>query len=296
MTKRALLLINRHARQGQKNFAQAVEILNDLDFELLTVPLKKAGQLRSIVREYGDRVDLVIIGGGDGTLNAIVDSLVEMQLPLGILPLGTANDLARTLSIPNTISEACQVIAEGEVKYIDLGWVNGKHFFNVASVGLSVKITQNLSKDSKRRWGILAYVFSAIQAIGQTRPFKAEIRCQGESIKVKTIQIAIGNGRYYGGGMAVVEDAKIDDQRLDLYSLELEYCWQIFPLLRRLRTGRHHLLPWVRILQGEEIEIHTRKPYTINTDGELTVATPATFRVIPRALAVLSPSADRLVE
>ena len=106
MTKRALLLINRHARQGQKNFAQAVEILNDLDFELLTVPLKKAGQLRSIVREYGDRVDLVIIGGGDGTLNAIVDSLVEMQLPLGILPLGTANDLARTLSIPNTVSEA----------------------------------------------------------------------------------------------------------------------------------------------------------------------------------------------
>ena len=293
MTKRALLLINRHARQGQKNFAQAVEILNDLDFELLTVPLKKAGQLRSIVREYGDRVDVVIVGGGDGTLNAIVDSLVEMQLPLGILPLGTANDLARTLSIPNTVSEACQVIAEGEVKYIDLGWVNGKHFFNVASVGLSVKITQNLSKNSKRRWGILAYAFSAIQAIGQTRPFKAEIRCQGESIKVKTIQIAIGNGRYYGGGMAVVEDAKIDDQRLDLYSLELEYCWQIFPLLRRLKAGRHHLLPWVRILQGEEIEIHTRKPYTINTDGELTVATPATFRVIPRALAVLSPSVDR---
>ncbi|MHC5722287.1 MAG: diacylglycerol kinase family protein, partial [Nostoc sp.] len=91
--------------------------------------------------------ELVIIGGGDGTLNAAVDALVDTQLPLGILPLGTANDLARTLEIPNSLSEACKIIAYRNLHRIDLGWVNGKHFFNVASLGLSVKITERLTKE-----------------------------------------------------------------------------------------------------------------------------------------------------
>lgn len=290
MAKRALLLINRHARKGQDSLAQAVAQLHDLDVELIIVPIKSPQQLPELIRQHRDRIDLVIVGGGDGTLNAVADTLIETKLPLGILPLGTANDLARTLSIPQSIPQACRVIAEGQLKYIDLGWVNGKHFFNVASMGLSVKITQNLSKGSKRRWGILAYGFTALQVIRQTRPFQAEIVVNGESIQVKTIQIAVGNGRYYGGGMAITDDATIDDQRLDLYSLEIQHWWQIFPLLWMLPKGRHGILPWVRTLQGQEIDVYTRKKRSINTDGEITTSTPAQFRVVPHALGVLMPN------
>jgi YegS/Rv2252/BmrU family lipid kinase len=289
MSKRVLLLVNRYARQGQKSLALAVDVLNDLEFELIVVPVKKQEQLPAIVRQYGGQVDLVIVGGGDGTLNAIVDSLVEMALPLGILPLGTANDLARTLNLPQTIPEACQVIAGSYQKYIDLGWVNGKHFFNVASLGLSVEITAQLSHGMKRRWGILAYGLTALQAIAQTRPFRATILTEAGETQVKTIQIAIGNGRYYGGGMAVAEDAAIDDQRLDLYSLELQHWWQTFPLIWHLPQGRQHRLPWVRAMRGETFEIQTRKPRSINTDGELTTVTPAIFRVVPQALGVFVP-------
>ena len=289
MTKRALLLVNRHSRQGQRRFAQAVDVLNDLGFELITVPIKNPEHLPQLVRQKGANVDLVIVGGGDGTLNAVADSLVEMELPLGILPLGTANDLARTLKIPSTVTQACQVIANGHIKYIDLGWVNGKYFFNVASLGLSVEITGKLSQGAKRRWGVLAYAFTALQVISQTRRFQAEIAVNGESIRVKTIQITVGNGRFYGGGMAVAQDATIDDQRLDLYSLELKHWWQIFPLLWRLPQGQQGVLPWVRTLEGETVEIYTRKSYPINTDGEITTGTPATFRVIPHALGVLVP-------
>lgn len=292
MAKRALLLVNRQARKGKKSLAQAVEILDDLDFELITAPIKKPQQLSDCISQYEKQIDMVIVGGGDGTLNAVVNILVGKQLPLGILPLGTANDLARTLSIPQSISEACQVIADGKLKYIDLGWVNGKYFFNVASLGLSVGITQKLSQGSKSQWGILAYALTALQVIGKTRPFHAQIRAQDRAIRVRTIQIAIGNGRYYGGGMPIVNDAAIDDRRLDLYSLELQHWWQIFSLLWTLPQGRQHSLPWVRTLEGEEIEIRTGKPYRINTDGELTVSTPATFRVIPRALAVFTPTPD----
>ena len=289
MSHRALLLVNRHARHGDKQLSAAIDQLKTLDLELLEESTENAGQLGELIRRYQHQVDLVIVGGGDGTLNAAVDALVETGLPLGILPLGTANDLARTLEIPNSLPEACNIIANGQVRRIDLGWVNGKHFFNVASLGLSVQITKKLTKEVKRRWGVFAYAITALQVILQIRPFRAEIRINGESIKVKTVQIAVGNGRYYGGGMAVVQDATIDDQRLDLYSLELKHWWQFIALLPAMRGGTHTNWRDVRALSGQKIQVYTRKPRPINTDGEITTHTPAEFRVIPQALAVLVP-------
>ena len=135
MSHRALLLVNRHARQGDKGVSEAIDQLKSLDFEVLEEAIENPQHLPEVIRHYQHQVDLVIIGGGDGTLNAAVDALVETQLPLGILPLGTANDLARTLEIPNSLPEACKIIARGKIRRIDLGWVNGKHFFNVASLG-----------------------------------------------------------------------------------------------------------------------------------------------------------------
>lgn len=294
VSSRALLLINRHARQGQQGLLEAIDCLKELGFDLIEESTEHPKHLYEVILRYQHEVDLVIVGGGDGTLNAAVDALVETQLPLGILPLGTANDLARTLNIPNSLSEACKIIAYGELRRIDLGLVNNKYFFNVASLGLSVKITQRLTKEVKRRWGIFAYTATALQVIYESRPFSAEIRINGKSFSGKTVQIAVGNGRYYGGGMTVAPDATIDDEKLDLYSLEIEHWWQIIPLLPAMRKGQHVHWRSVRALQGKEIEIYTRKPRPINTDGEITTYTPAHFQVIPKAIAVLVPPTETL--
>ncbi|MBW4612276.1 MAG: lipid kinase [Desmonostoc vinosum HA7617-LM4] len=287
---RALLLVNRHARQGQQRLEEAIHHLETLGFNLIEESTEDPKHLSEVILRYQNQVDLVIVGGGDGTLNAAVDGLVDTKLPLGILPLGTANDLARTLGIPNSLAEACRIIAYGEQRRIDLGWVNDKHFFNVASLGLSVKITQRLTTEVKRRWGILAYAATALQVVWEARPFRAEIIINGQSIRVKTVQIAVGNGRYYGGGMAIVHDATIDDQRLDLYSIEIKHWWQIILILPAMRQGRHINSRNVRALHGQEIRVNTRKPRPINTDGEITTYTPAHFRVIPKAVTVLVPS------
>ncbi|MBD2340372.1 lipid kinase [Calothrix sp. FACHB-156] len=293
MSPRALLLVNHHARQGQKRLTEAIQCLQERGLDLIEESTENPKRLTEIIQHYRNQVDLVIVGGGDGTLNAAVDGLVDTQLPLGILPLGTANDLARTLEIPNSLPEACKIIASGEQRRIDLGWVNGKHFFNVASMGLSVRITERLTKEAKRRWGVFAYVATALQVIWESRPFSAEIRMNGESIRVRTVQIAVGNGRYYGGGMAVVHDATIDDQRLDLYSLEIKNWWQIILLLPSMREGKHIKWREVRAYQGQEMEVYTRKPRPINTDGEITTYTPAHFRVIPKAVSVFVPPAPQ---
>lgn len=289
MVRRALLLVNRNARKGQAQLEAAISQLNALGFELLEAPTDRSSRLAETIREYRDRVDLIIVGGGDGTLNAAVEGLIEAKLPLGILPLGTANDLARTLGIPSTLPEACQVIANGNKQQIDLGWVNGKYFFNVASLGLSVQITRGLTKTAKRRWGVFAYAATAFQVLWKSRRFKAEIVCDGRSQKVKTVQIAVGNGRYYGGGMAVAEDAAIDDERLDLYSLEIDHWWQMALALPALRRGTHTQSRWVQSWQGKEIFVYVPKAKSINTDGEITTTTPAHFKVVPKALTVLVP-------
>ncbi|MDJ1178019.1 lipid kinase [Roseofilum sp. BLCC_M91] len=289
MTRQALFLINTHSRRGKHSREEAIAYLEHHGFELCAVSPSNYQELPQVIREYGPQMDLVIIGGGDGTLNGAVDALVEIQRPLGILPMGTANDLARTLQIPLSIPAACRAIANGKLHQIDLGWVNGKYFFNVASLGLSVKITDGLSHQSKGRWGIVAYALSALKVLAQSRLFDAEIREGDRSHRVKTIQIAIGNGRYYGGGMAIAHDAAIDDQRLDLYSLGLEHWWQILAIFPAIYHGRYHTLPGVLSLNGTELHVYTRHALPINTDGELTTTTPAHFRVIPKALSIFIP-------
>jgi diacylglycerol kinase (ATP) len=285
----ALFIINRHARQGQQQAEFAAAQLRSLGFMLREEEPGSPQHLAEIIHQYHDLVDLAIIGGGDGTLNAAISALVETKLPLGILPLGTANDLARTLEIPTNLTAACQIIAAGKTQAIDLGRVNQQYFFNVASLGLSVQITHNLTKDVKRRWGVLAYAVTALKVLFRSRPFRAKIHTGETTHDVKTVQIAVGNGRFYGGGMAVAADAAIDDQRLDLYTLEIDHWWQMIALFPALRRGQHTATDWANAWQGQEFLVTTRRPKAINTDGEITTATPAHFQLVPQALRVFVP-------
>lgn len=288
--RRALLLVNRKSRQGQTQLAGVLESLRARGFELLSVAAGP-GELGEAIRRHAVRADLVIIGGGDGTLNAAADALAETRLPLGILPLGTANDLARTLGLPTGVAEAAEVIAGGRLHDIDLGRVNGKHFFNVASIGLSVQVTRCLSRAVKRRWGRLGYAVACLDALRSARIFRADIRHDGRQMRLRSIQIAVGNGRHYGGGMTIAEDAAIDDQRLDLYSIAPRSLWQLVLLAPALRRGSHGRFDGVHVLKARRIEIDTGRPMPINTDGELTAWTPAQFELVPAALAVYVPAA-----
>ncbi|WP_338438668.1 lipid kinase [Synechococcus elongatus] len=290
LKRRALLLVNRRSRRGRRLLRPAIAQLEAAGLELVQPLLSRHSDYSDVIVAHRDRVDLVIVGGGDGSLNAAARGLVETQLPLGVLPLGTANDLARTLALPTDLNQACQVIAQGQTQAIDLGWVNGYYYFNVASLGLSVKITQGLTSGVKRRWGVLAYALVALRSLWRFRPFRAEIRVGDRVRQTKTVQIAVGNGRYYGGGLAIAHDAAIDDQRLDLYSLSIDHWWQIIPLLPALYHGRYPTPLTEQCGPGETIEIRTRRHRHINTDGEIHTTTPARFRVIPQALRIFVPA------
>jgi diacylglycerol kinase (ATP) len=290
--RRALLLVNRKGSSARKCRTQLAEGLRALaaagiaaEAELLPDPSRIPTEIRDRAADY----DLLILGGGDGTLSHALDAVLASGLPLGILPMGNANDLARTLGIPSNTVPACEVIAGGLRRRIDVGWINGTHFFNVASIGLSVNIARRLTNDRKHRWGVLAYLACAWEAAHEQPSFHAQIVCDGMAVEIRTMQVAVGNGRHYGGGMTIVEDAAIDDHRLDLYALPRMRAWRLLALLPVLRWGWHRPVESILSLHGREISVATSRPMDVNVDGEVRSRTPAEFHVVSSALDVFVP-------
>lgn len=292
MPSRALFLVNPRARKGAEGADEIEAHLRSLGLDLLVERSEDPSRFQELTRRHLGRIDRVIVGGGDGSLNAAVQPLIECGLPLGIIPLGTANNLARTLGIPFDPEAACAVIASGHRRRIDLGWVNHQYFCTTASLGLSVRITEELSADAKRRWGPLAYALTAIRVIRRARPFHADIACDGSNRRTRTVQIVVGNGRFYGAALAVAEDATIDDARLDLYSLEIDHWWELLKLAPSLKRGTHGKRPEVETLRATAFTIRTRTPMAVDMDGEVGTETPAQFRVVPKALDVFVPAPE----
>jgi YegS/Rv2252/BmrU family lipid kinase len=288
---RAVLIVNNESRTGAAALPAAVEALRSRSIEVIQPDCRRRQDVSALIRKHCAGADCAIIAGGDGTINAAADGLAETGLPLGILPTGTANDLARTLGIPADVDRAIDIIAAGHRHRIDLGRVNGHPFFNVASLGLSADLAILLTRDVKRRFGRLGYMLTAIRVLLRARPFRAVISAGDRAARVWTLQIAVGNGRFYGGGNVVERSAAIDDRRLDIYSLEFRRAWKLALLARSFRSGEHGAWEQVRTLKARELEVVTRRSRPVNADGEIVTRTPARFTIEPGAVTVLAPEA-----
>lgn len=287
--RRLLMVINRGSRSGGQAVGIAASRLSAAGFDLVMSAPNSPHEVAPWIEAHADGAEAVVVAGGDGTLNSAAPALVKTGLPLGIIPAGTANDLARTLNLPLDMEAAADVIAAGHRRTIDIGEVNGHKFFNVASVGLSADLARELNGEIKRRYGRLSYAITAARVLAKARPFGAVIVSPEGAVRVRTLQIAVGNGRYYGGGMAVEHTAEIDDAHLDLYSLEFTRVWKLLALAYDFRKGRHGLWREVRASRGPSFEIRTRKPRPVNADGELVTFTPARFALLQKAVTVFAP-------
>jgi len=294
--RRVLLTLNPHSRNGDSGKESLVVALKQLGVEFIeqapSDPQRLSETLGRLDREHLPP-DRILVGGGDGTINRLLPQLLAAALPVGIIPLGTANDLARTLGIPEDPVEAVRIAATGRSETIDLGMVNGKLYANVASIGLGPKVTERLSGELKQSLGVFGYPRILLNAYRESKPFHCRISVDGTPAKrLRTLHLAVGNGRFYGGGTAVFEDAAIDDRRLDLFSLSPIPLWRLLTLAPWLRYGRHRVLEEVWTAHGTSIEVTTSHKLAISADGELVSETPARFELLPRALEVCVPSVD----
>ena len=232
--------------------------------------------------------DLIVLGGGDGTVSSVVDVLAHREVPMGLLPLGTANDFARTLHIPTDLEQACRTIARGHIVDIDLGLSGSNYYVNRASVGIGALVAQAMSPALKRRVGVLAYPVATVKAFARHRPFRARLVFPDGDHEPREysrlLQVSVANGRYFGGGQIAAPDSGIDDSTLDVSVIRQGGLLDLVDVLRNLRSGGG----------GEHfrtrcVELDTLPELQVNVDGEVVADTPQRFSVARNALHVVVP-------
>jgi YegS/Rv2252/BmrU family lipid kinase len=287
-----LVLINRCARKGAVDTDRLIEVfLRNGGRALIHFP-DNPDRMGELIGDLAPGCRAVVIGGGDGSVNAALKPIMAAGKPLGILPLGTANDLARTLSIPTALESAVEVATRGDLRAVDVGLVNGNLFMNAAHVGLGSRVTAALGAGSKSRWGVLAYLGAVWRAVRGIHPFRADIATLTTRQELRTIGVAVGNGRHYGGGMTM-QNAAIDDHLLHVYSLRPMPVGELIPVLFRLRRGTYAEHEKVDVLAADRLEVRTSRPRWVTVDGERRTRTPARFQVLRSALQVRVPNTGK---
>jgi diacylglycerol kinase (ATP) len=278
---RALLVVNPNARRGRELHA------------LLHRELESHGI--DVVRELGEPspgggpgVDAIVAAGGDGTLVHVIRRAMAYGVPVGLIPLGTFNELARTLGIPLDVAGACATIAAGHERTIDVACVNGVYYLNEASIGISSRIARLQLPENKRRFGLMAIVATALQAFVHSRPIRVEIVHDGGRNRFKTVQLTVANSHRFGG-FFYVADAAIDDGWLDLYSVEIDGVKEAFSVARAILSGKRQTVPGLRTYRSVAFDVITKTRHRITADGEPAGRTPARFEIVPKALRVFTP-------
>jgi YegS/Rv2252/BmrU family lipid kinase len=284
-----LLITNPGSRSGDGNIDYAAERLGGQGrVEVIRPERPKA--LPEAILERGTDFDRIVLGGGDGTINLALDALLQLDKPFGILPLGTANDLARSLKIPRNLEGAVDVIVEGHLRRLDAARVNDVSFINAIGVGLGPQMTREMDAESKSKLGVLAYLKGIVQAMERQPVFRARIQSEDRVREGEYVQITIANGIHYGGGMTIADDAKLDDGRLDVLLVPKQSHWSLLGNALRFKTGLTRAADALTHWRCKELSIETSETMDVTADGEFLTETPLECRVIPSCLSVYAPA------
>jgi diacylglycerol kinase (ATP) len=244
------------------------------------------------------REGLLIVAGGDGTINDVVNGLGRADFPegvtLGILPAGTGNDLAATLCIPEDPGLAEDVIRQNRQRRLDVARVRsegiGERFFiNVATGGLGAEISDANDEELKKRWGKLSYLRASLEVARDFDVRDLTLYLDGEERRVKAVNIAVGNCRYTGGGWPATPKANPEDGLLDVVVIEALGVADLLELAPAALSESDYLdSDGVLFVRAKEIRIETQPPgLEFTADGEIIGNEPARFSILPQALNVL---------
>lgn len=303
MQRRFLVITNPAAAAGQ---AQARldglqlrlhQLTSDLRFVVTTAP----GHAVELARAAADDFDLVIAVGGDGTVREVASGLVSNPAPravLGILPIGTGNDVAAQLGLAD-VDAALAALATGIARPLDVieaclterARPAVQHALLFAAAGFAADLLRLTGPTVKRWFGQrLSYSVGFFRALRHYRPPLMRVRADGREFAGRMLHVGAGNSEWVGGGaMRLSPGARMDDGRLELCLIEalsrLEVLWRFPQLVRGTFPGH----PKVRYFPGRELEIQSDPPVPLALDGDVVGQTPATFRLLPGALRIVTP-------
>ncbi len=245
---------------------------------------------RELARAAARAGEIAAAMGGDGLIGAVADGLRDSGGVLGVLPGGRGNDFGRVLGIPLEPGAACDVLAHGVVRELDLGAVGSSTFIGIASCGFDSDANR-IANETRVFRGNLVYVYGALRALAAWRPATFEVSLDGGPKRAFTgYSVAAANSKAYGGGMLLAPEASLEDGLLDVVIVEQVPKHRFLRFLPTVFKGEHVRQSNVHVLRAGEVEISASRPFTMYADGDPIAQLPATVRALPHAMRVLVPA------
>jgi diacylglycerol kinase (ATP) len=290
LPKRLLVLFNPNAHSGTDSAAHSTfeEKLRAAGFDVVMKRLDKKGGVEAAMADAGDGFDCVVVGGGDGTMGSALPAILKADLPMGVWPLGTANDFARSLGIENEDATVASLVA-GHERCIDVADVNGHYFINNVTIGLPAEAAAGLTHELKARLGVLATVALVPMLWQHAKPFDVEIEADGRIEHRRIVAALVGSGEYEGG--FPVKYSGLADGKLHLGVCRANSRWAIFPILFDVALKRAAQSRRIDVFPAKHVILRcSTKQQRIGADGDIVTQTPAEITLHPAALRVLAPS------
>ncbi|MBY4038415.1 diacylglycerol kinase [Rhodococcus fascians] len=288
MTRSVTVLTNPTAGGGRAVHAarRAVTRLRERELDVSTVEGRTAGDaLELLKRAVGRGTDAVVAVGGDGVVNLALQVIAGTDTPLGLIPAGTGNDLARTLGVPlDDPTRAADLVVDGVVTSIDLGRVGTRWFGTVLSSGFDSLVTE---RAGRLQWlaGPLRYNAAMILQLAALRTLSYTIELDDAELHLDAVLVAVGNGSSYGGGMAICPTARVDDGLFAITVVRDVSRTRLLALSPTLYRGAHVDLPEVEVYSARNVTVHC-DDMVAYADGERIAELPVTIECVPRALRV----------
>ena len=239
--------------------------------------------------------DTIIAAGGDGTLNEVLNGIGENHgdVRVGLLPLGTGNDFARSIGLPTDLDVALDLIRNGATRALDLVRVTSdevRYFANVSAGGFSGLVDEKLTPEMKKTWGPLAYLRSAAAALPELRAYRTTLALDNsESLMLDLYNVVVANGRYVAGGTLIAPEASLDDGLLDVILIQQRSAAELALLAAQVAMGAHLSSDVVIFRRASQLTVNSKPGMWFNVDGELVGNEPARFEILPRALRFIVP-------
>jgi diacylglycerol kinase (ATP) len=291
---KSFAVMNTHASRAAAGTEPLVSRLQALGVTVL--PTSDGEAIAKIVeRAISAGAELLIAAGGDGTVTAVANAILTAKstVPMAIIPLGTGNDLARSLGVPLDPEAAVTLLTTAKRRAIDVVHVrsgaDGSFMLNMATGGSSTQTTQATTKESKRRFKAWSYFLNSWRAITGRRAFKVRAWADGRRVKCKALNITVANGRSAGGGFVLAPHAELDDGLIDFVAVRRSSWWDLIRMAAKLLVGRLNNDPKLLEVRCRRLELTAKPAFALSVDGEVGLRTPIVFTVAPGALTVLVP-------
>src|SRR3954470_13934291 len=287
MVSKHIALILHGARAGRDDVRHLVNWVRDKGHFVEPLVTFEAGEATAQAADAARRgVDVVAAAGGDGTINEVVNGLDGYDVPLGIIPLGTANDFARQVGIPSDADHAMDVILQRKPKRFDTASLNGRRFVNVSTGGVGAEATAETPASAKETLGPLAYAVSGMRKLAEFKPYEGTFTSEEFSFSGEFMMFAVGLTKSTGGGTMVTPMASATDGLLDLCIVEAMNRREFAGVALKVKRGEHIGHPKVHYKQLRDVTIDAPEALSVNVDGENSVGTRFTYRARPGDLWV----------